>query len=496
MKQPNKKPNILILMSDQLNANVLSTYGGEVETPNIDSIAKDGVTFLNATCTHPTCSPSRASIVTGQYLHTHGIVCNINRRDYPGKTTPQTEEGIKNSDITTEKLLYENGYDTHHYGKWHILDEDLEYYTDMFGLHEEYMKSMSAVFEKVKTLPKDKWMDWYNWQLPATQSKEFKSVVEQLGTKWDHINCKEFITKLGKLDLPIEQTYDYMTADCTINRLKNLSKTKPFMITCSLNYPHDPNLVPSPYYEMFDPKKVRLPKNYDYCEKRFDNDWGRKVVKDLGEVGAREFVRVYYGMVKALDDQIGRVLKTLKDVGQYENTIIIFTADHGDMNAGHGMVWKSTTAFYDEIVRVPLIISYPGVVKPQHSDIVTDLTDIMPTILDFTGLKIPTQAQGYSLVPYLTEQKTTTDRKYALCERIQPTKGHFRKITKDNQSSFMLRNKEWKYVLYPDGDEYLYDLTTDSGEIVNLANNTKYKSIKDEIKNGLDNFLKTTYYPK
>ena len=124
------RPNVLLIMCDQLNAGVLGCYGGQVPTPNIDRIAREGVRFDNAVCPTPFCSPTRASIVTGQYPHAHGIVTNVNRRDYPAIRSPATEEGIKAADVTTEKLLHGAGYSTHHYGKWHLLDEDLPYYED------------------------------------------------------------------------------------------------------------------------------------------------------------------------------------------------------------------------------------------------------------------------------------------------------------------------------------------------------------------------------
>ncbi len=122
-EQPATQPNIILLMCDQLNASVPGCYGGPVPTPNLDRLAREGILFDRATCPFPVCSPTRASMVTGLYPHTHGITHNVNQRDYPAIGAPETEEGLKAGDITTEKLLHGAGYRTHHYGKWHLLDD-------------------------------------------------------------------------------------------------------------------------------------------------------------------------------------------------------------------------------------------------------------------------------------------------------------------------------------------------------------------------------------
>jgi arylsulfatase A-like enzyme len=167
-------------MCDQLNANVLGCYGGPVPTPNIDRLAREGVCFTDAVCPTPFCSPSRASMILGLYPHTHGIVHNVNGRDYPAIPAPQTEEGIRADDVTTEKLLHAAGYDAHHYGKWHLMDEDLPYYGDMYGEHHEYAERMQARFAEVRRRPRETWLDWYNWALPVEQSAPYRAAIEAL----------------------------------------------------------------------------------------------------------------------------------------------------------------------------------------------------------------------------------------------------------------------------------------------------------------------------
>ena len=150
-RQERQQPNVLIIMCDQLNANVLSCYGGEVPTPNINRIAQNGALFRQATCPAPFCSPSRASMITGLYPHVHGIVYNVNEQF----------EGIHPDDVTTERILFEAGYETTHFGKWHLHDEELPYYQTYYR-DQHYGAEMKEFFEEVRKLPAEERMQFYN----------------------------------------------------------------------------------------------------------------------------------------------------------------------------------------------------------------------------------------------------------------------------------------------------------------------------------------------
>jgi arylsulfatase A-like enzyme len=473
------------MMCDQLNASALSCYGGPVPTPNIDRIASQGVRFTNATCVTPYCSPTRASIVTGMYPHAHGIVLNC---------APKRQTGITGDDCTTEKLLHEAGYATHHYGKWHLNGDSLPYYQDMFRPSPEYTQKMKPVFASARKRPYNAVMKWYSWALPVTIDPKFQRQVDKLGDKWKDKNYAEFITKMGRLELPIEQCYDVQVAEHTCKKLKKVAAVPdPFMVTCSFVWPHDPNVVPSPYYEMFDPKKIELPANRNHREQRFEKNWAREIVRDLGEPGLREFLRGYYAMVKLIDDQVGRILDVLDKSGRSDDTIVVFTADHGDMMGGHGMVWKSTSAFYEEVVRVPLIIRYPAKFKPATTDMLTDSTDLMPTLLDLIGKPIPKQAQGHSLVPFITGKKPLSEaRKYVFSERVRGNPRALREVRPGTKGSFMIRSERYKFIRYDNGEQFLYDLAEDPCEIENLVNVPDRQRIRRRLSDELDRWLNRT----
>lgn len=487
-----ESPSVLIIMCDQLNARVLSCYGGPVPTPNIDRVAREGVRFTDATCPTPFCSPTRATIVTGMYPHAHGITYNVMRRDYPMVKSPRTQEGIKVSDVTTEGILHAAGYATHHYGKWHLSDEELPYYTDMYTEHGAYTEEMAAMFAAVREKDTSQWMDWYRWALPVEVTTPFQQAVEVAQSRWGRPRYLDFVAKMGRLTLPLEQNFDVRVADKTVERIRGLG-AKRFMITCSFNTPHDPNVVPSPYYEMFDPAEIRLPQNRSVREPRHENSWSRQMVTGLGATGLREFLRIYYASVKLIDDQVGRILDSLEQSGQLDGTVVVFTAGHGDMAGGHGMVWKSNGSFYDEIVLVPLLVRYPPLFSPQTSNLAVDLTDLMPTILEITGQPIPDQAQGQSLVPYLTGCRDASEaRPYSFCERVRANRENTRRVRPGTPASLMVRGQGWKYVRYAGGDECLYHLETDSGETDNLVKRPEFEPQKRRMIEALEAWRRGT----
>ncbi|MHC4442145.1 MAG: sulfatase family protein [Planctomycetota bacterium] len=491
--QQSKTPNILIIMCDQLTPRVLSCYGGPVETPNIDRIAREGVRFTQATCPTPYCSPTRASFIMGVYPHTHGITQNVGSRQI----------GLNQDDITTEKILHADGYLTHFYGKWHLvkpkLSPDMPYYPDHYRQFPEYYNEFAEDLQKARELGPEHYQKWYEFYLPIEIWPKFQRAVEAMGDVWKDQTYAEFTTRMGRLKMPLSKHFDVRVTDLTVERIKYAhNRDKPFMVTCAINSPHDPYALPSPYYEMYDPEKIELPANRNVREKRFEQEWSRRLVADIDKPGMghpsiREFLRIYYGSVRLIDDQVGRILKTLDQTGQTDNTLILFTSDHGDMVGGHGMAWKSTTAFYEEVVSVPLIIRYPRLFKPRVNNMAVDHVDFMPTILDLLGKPIPDYVQGQSLIPYLTGKRDpATAYPYKFSERIHRHPKQKREILPTTKGSFMIRGNGWKYIRYHDSGEYMYNLKADPGEVKNLINNPQHQNMRTKLANELNTWLKRT----
>jgi len=492
-----RRPNILWLMCDQLNASVLGCYGGQAHTPNLDRLAAQGVRFSQAVCPTPYCSPSRASMVTGLYPHAHGINYNVNIRSSPGMS-PLTEEGIKVEDVTLGSLLYDAGYNTEHHGKWHLLDDDLPYYPDLEkSVTGPYRRRLDALWEQATPAQRQGWMRFYNQRIPVEVAPALQEAVRRLGSRWDDQPFADFLAKMGRSPLPADLDPDVLLTDHFLARLQAAARSEaPFMLTCSWNNPHDPNVVPSPYYEMYVPEDLTLPDNYGACDPAFERDWSRRIVADLGEEGAREFLRIYYASVTLIDDQVGRILDALERTGRADNTLVVFTSDHGDMAAGHGMVWKSTRCFYDEVLRVPLLVRWPGRIRPAVSDINANLTDLTPTLLEAAGVPAPAFMQGISLLGHLLDPAAHREDAppYAYAERLVPNAEHTRQLDRV-RGGLVIRNSDWKYVRYTSGEEFLYDRCADPGEVHNLAQNPAFAEQKRTLRQELAAWLEATDAP-
>ncbi|WP_430815665.1 sulfatase family protein [Carboxylicivirga sp. RSCT41] len=482
-----KHPNVLVIMCDQLNYEALSCYGGPVPTPNIDRIAKEGVRFTKAYSTTPFCSPSRASIVTGLYPHQHGVAHNLGFKQ---------KEGITLEDETTGKLLNKKGYKTHQFGKWHIESDSLNYlpyYTDQYDYGYQYKKEME---DKGITVRKDDgkdWMNFYNQFWPVEVSPYMKEKRDYLEALWADHNNKDFPIKMGRLRLTPEVWIDDKLANLTVDRIRSAtSDNDPFMITTSFIWPHDPNFVPDPYYGLFNPDSLQMPAS-QFPDKKFDNSWSRRMVKGYGDEGLKEFMRIYYGAVKYLDDRVGKILAELEKQGIIDETLIIFTSDHGDMMGGHGMVWKVNESFYEEQAAIPFIIRYPKLLQPAVSDIPVSLVDMKPTILAITETPFEQDVAGVDLIPFLTGEKDKSMApKYSFCERIKPNPNGSREVLEDSKGSFMVRNEQFKLIIFHDGDRFFYDLKNDSNETENIINDSAYKEQILELENALQNWLDET----
>ena len=382
-----------------------------------------------------------------------------------------------------------------HHGKWHLLGEVPEAYAaeGMYLEHHAYAEEMAETFAEVRERDPAAWLNWYGWALPVEQTPAFRAAVHGTEGAWADHEYAGFITGIGRLDLPASDLFDVRVADrCVATIAEAAGKPEPFLLTCSLNLPHDPNVVPSPWYERFAPDAIDLPDNFGPVEDRFRGNWSHEMVDRLGEAGLREFLRIYFASVSFVDDQVGRLLDALEESGQREDTIVVFTADHGDMCGAHRMIWKSTEAFYEEVVRVPLIVSVPGATEPRTCGVACSLVDLCPTLLELCGQPVPHRLDGRSLARFLGDdaEDTPADPGVAFCTRLRSDPSHTR-AAPDTGGSFMVRSPRWKYAVHTDGsaEAFLYDLQSDPGETRNLHDDPAAAGDRDRMHGLLTGWL-------
>ena len=442
--------NVLFLMTDEQHHRSLSLTGNPyIQTPNMDRIGREGARFEYATCVTPYCSPSRASILTGVYPHRHGILGNVDPRRSPDQP-PLKQDAFPN----TETILHRRGYATAHRGKWHLGDKG------DFDCYESWDYAMKTNAEYVQFL--DERLPLAKFANHPSPAKYLRRPVEMIPViekgyrafTADKNNKVAYISIIGRTVIPPELLPETPITNQVIEMMDRHAD-KQFMITASWSPPHDLWVTPEPYYSRVDRSKIELPGSTSLPP------WDQKgVSKRLGDLvgpeGIREYAAIYHGMVKYIDDQLGRILKKLDDLGLAENTLVLFTTDHGDMVGAHGCIGKSVFGFYDDLVRIPLLMRLPrhikaGTVVSQPVSYI----DFMPTILDYMGLPAPEKIHGRSLRP-LIEGRSVPWRDYAFCQRA-------------NQGR-MLRTERFKYVWGQDGRVVLlYDLKNDPHEDTNLA---------------------------
>ena len=469
MQASNNKPNILLISADQLRCDALGAYGNsQVKTPNIDSLAKEGIVFENHFVQNPYCMPSRWSIFTGRYPRNHGV----------------RENGVifDNSEVTMARVLKEEGYTTSSIGKMHLTPqlmveekEDENWPDDSFGFTVKHLTDDSKRGEYLHYLKKkDKGI--YNYVL--NQGKE--KIDEDLNDSFKRPFDLAPQIKENKISAEFHQSN--WIADRTIEYIKN-NKDKPFFSWCSFVDPHHPFDPPEPYASMYDindiPMPVRMdgehedkPKHFKDMYLGFSTGNERYDFSTITDEGWKTVIAKYWGMVSLIDYNVGRIIDALKKEGIYENTIIIFTSDHGELLGDHKLLFKGPF-HYDSLIKVPFIMTWGSRLEANKKiNKITQHIDIMPTILDYTGIDVPRGVQGKK-IRNIIENDKDSNYEYAL---IEYDTGEWGLKVKT------IRSKEWKLTYYM-SKEYgeLYDLRNDPHEFYNLWNRNDYKDIREKL---------------
>jgi arylsulfatase A-like enzyme len=441
------RPNVLFLMTDELHHRSLSLTGNPyIQTPNMDRIAREGALFTNATCVTPYCSPSRASMISGVYPHRHGILQNVGPRGRG--QAPVAPDAFP----STEMTLHNRGYSTGFRGKWHLGElgdfpcyENFSYASKTPHGYAEFLEERLPAARFANDKDPGRYLDRPVEKIPA---------IRKAWGPFQKASSLGYIATIGRTVIPPELLPETQLTNQVLELIER-NRDANFMITGSWHPPHDLWVIPEPYYSMVDRKKIRLTGSTDL--EAWDAQGPSKRLGELaGEEGIREYAAIYHGMVKYMDDQIGRVLKKLDEHGLAENTLVVFTTDHGDMAGAHGCIGKSIFSFFDDLVRIPLSMRFPGRIKPGTvvRNPVSQI-DYMPTILDYMGVPVEQKVHGSSMRP-LIEGRKTEWRDYAFCQR--------------GAGARMLRTDRYKYVFSKNPRALaLYDLQQDPDEDKNLA---------------------------
>lgn len=454
-----KKPNLIYVFADQLRYFSMGYAGDEnAVTPNLDAFCAESTDLCQTVSGHPVCAPYRASLLTGKYTTSTGMVINeirINPSDHH----------------TLAQVLDENGYETAYIGKWHMYAAEL-------GNH--YDPKNSYIPKGPDRLGFNDFFAAYNFR------HEY-----EVGTAYYHLDSPEKIF-YEKYE-PDAQT------DMAIEQLRRLSAgEKPFALFLSIGTPHDPWVeenVPEKYLAKVRDKEFRLPENYLPDNDPHADEWAR--LSEEERVQLTEWMRVYYAMTANLDENFGRLRQAIREMGLDENTILIFTSDHGELFGAHGR--RAKNIFYEEAVRVPFLIRWKDHLEEGvRRNFVFNTVDIMPSLLTMIGLPIPEGVEGTDLSRCIEGKEDTQEG--ALMMGTGPTA-----IFGDGHEWRAYRTKRYTYAVYlADGQEFLFDNEKDSKQMHNLIQNPSYTELAEELKGKMyqkmeeigDAFEKNSYYEK
>lgn len=455
-----ERPNLVFILVDQLRHDALGYSGDEIAiTPNIDRLAGESVNLTNAVVCGPVSAAMRSSLFTGKYISSTGMVVNELRLNPNHKAIGH--------------VLTENGYETGYIGKWHL-----------YGNCSNHADPECAFIPPgPHRLGFDGEWKAFNFWHKYLEAFYFEDTPEKI-----------FYPE-GSYE-PEEQTrfaIDFI--DKAVS-----GKSKPFALFLSYGVPHDPwtrENVPGKYYDMFSKADFRLPETWsDVPDRYMDRFKDSTRWVDYYKPGIPEMKRVYYAMVTSMDDCVGQIMSKLEEMGIDDNTILVFTSDHGEMFGEHGRVQKLT--FYEAAARVPFLIRWPGrIPSGSESNIAINTPDIMPTLLGLMDLPIPREAEGMNLERKV-RGKSGRQPRMAFLQGM----GHTYQWI-DGFEWRAVRDKRYTYARYlVDGKELLFDNIEDPLQKVNLAENPKFsrklkrmKTLMARKMNELnDDFLPCTWY--
>ena len=454
--------NVLFLMADQHRPHALGVDGDNVaKTPNLDALAATAARFDHAYCTDPLCVPSRASLLTGLYVHNHKASGNATPWPFEHKTMAHHFSAA--------------GYITALIGKMHFVDAQ----THGFDYHLDFN-------------------DWFQYLGPKTQRfaeeladpnsgdglPQIPSLWQGEGDPWmGHMTRDDrqgLITAGRASALAEEDHFESFVTRESIRFLKNNGGKRPFFLMSSFLKPHDPFMPARRFEQMFQANQMKLPSTWGKVDlatipreirENIENFWILPEVRNPDV--AKLYIAMYYANLAQMDDNVGKILAALRNMGLEENTIVVYTSDHGEMLGAHGL-WQKMV-FYEPSVGVPMMFRVPGLTTANsRCKTPASLVQMLPTLTDLCGLPAPHGIDGTSLAPSLREPSRSFE-----------TTIFAEKDLKTPHAGYMIRQGDYKYCYYPHDLAELYDLGSDPEEMNNLAPMPQFQEKVDEMRKQL-----------
>lgn len=460
-----KKTHIWLITTDQMRADALGFENSAVRTPELDKLAAEGTVFAGGYCASPVCTPSRASIFTGRYPHVHGA-WNIGT-------------GLNEDEDTLCDHLKKGDYKTVGVGKMHFrpqmkTDYSQEYeepaYRDRgrsrdgtyYGFDEHHITEDNCIGEYIE------WLRLRDPEAAERFSRDRFKASDAEGDVWES-------------EMPPELHQTYWIAERSIDAILSHESEQPLFLWSSFVDPHHPFDPPKAYADMYADLDIPLPlREGDDVHLRPPHllrqgeggYWpGGGEAHSMDEDSLTRLIRNYYAMITFIDEQIGRIKEAWRQKGMYDDLVIVFTSDHGELLGDHGLLYKGPW-FFEGLTRIPMIVRVPGTASGQRSQALMEHVDIVPTLLEAAVLDIPYGVQGLSQMNVLRGNADQV-RSSAITAYIAHDRGINAKC---------LRTTRYKLVVFA-GETYgeLYDLEKDPHENVNRFEDSDYSEVRSSL---------------
>ncbi len=433
-KSSEKFPNVLFLLSDDQRPDTIAALGNQViKTPHLDALVRRGTTFTQAVCANPICTPSRGEMLSGCSGFRSGVV------DFGGQLDPAL--------VLWPMAMRTAGYATTYVGKWHNDGRPVQ---RGFDRTNGLFRGGGGKFWKDQT-------DWKGSPITGYRGWVFQDDAGQL---------------FPERGVGLTSNISGLFADAAIDVIRHPTD-QPWFLQVSFTAPHDPLIMPPGFENVYGSEQIPLPPNF-LPQHPFDhgNLRGRDEMllpfPRTPEL-VRDVLRMYYAVISHMDQQIGRILNALEQTGQADNTIVIFSSDHGLGVGSHGIRGKQN--MYEHTAGVPLIFAGPGIPSGVRSTAQVYLRELYPTTCELVGIPIPDTVEGVSFAPVIRgEAASTHDQVFC----------YFRDVQR------MLRTDRWKLIHYPKVDRWqLFDRAADPDELKNLADDAAHAEILTTLREQL-----------